>query len=177
MDGRVRGEVRCLQANQSSRPVAEQTAHRPSNGVRGLRDLPEIAVMPSLTGPKGVAVEPVSRIESPFPTGRASGGFLPVGLPRSRRDTPPLPRICMNRRRFLKRLAVGTGGVLGLGAAGYGYGRFESTWLHVIEYTVAVPRLPPPFCGMRVALLTDPHHGRFNSLEYIASVVDLTATL
>ncbi|HEX4588454.1 MAG TPA: metallophosphoesterase, partial [Gemmataceae bacterium] len=77
----------------------------------------------------------------------------------------------MNRRAFLKRVAIGAGGTVGLGTAGYAYGRFEATWLEVAETTIAVPRLPPPFAGLRVALLTDPHHGRFNSLEYIASVV------
>jgi predicted MPP superfamily phosphohydrolase len=83
----------------------------------------------------------------------------------------------MNRRTFLKRLTLGTGGAIALGAAGFAYGRFESTWLHVVEATIAVPRLPPPFDGMRVALLTDPHHGRFNSLEYITAAVDLAAGL
>jgi uncharacterized protein len=83
----------------------------------------------------------------------------------------------LNRRAFLKRVAVGAGGAVGLGAAGYGYGRFESTWLHVVEATIAVPRLPAPFSGLRVALVTDPHHGRFNSLEYIASTVDLVNSL
>jgi predicted MPP superfamily phosphohydrolase len=83
----------------------------------------------------------------------------------------------VNRRAFLTRVAVGTGGLAGLGAAGYAYGRFEATWLQLVEATVAVPRLPPSFEGLRVALLTDPHHGRFNSLEYIAAVVDLVAGL
>jgi predicted MPP superfamily phosphohydrolase len=83
----------------------------------------------------------------------------------------------MNRRSFFRRLAIGAGGALGLGAAGYGYGRFESTWLSVVEATVSVPRLPPSFARLRVALLTDPHHGRFNSLEYIASAVELTLGL
>jgi uncharacterized protein len=78
----------------------------------------------------------------------------------------------MNRRAFLKRVAIGAGGCFAIGGAGYAYGRFESTWLHVVEATIAVPRLPSSFDGLRVALFTDPHHGRFNSLEYIAATVD-----
>lgn len=83
----------------------------------------------------------------------------------------------MNRRAFLKQAAIGTGAAVGLGAASYAYGRFEATWFHVIEATIAVPRLPASFGGLRIALLTDPHHGRYNSLEYIASVVDTVAEL
>jgi predicted MPP superfamily phosphohydrolase len=78
----------------------------------------------------------------------------------------------MNRRKFLKRAAIGVGSALGLGTAGWAYGRFEATWLRVVDQTIAVPRLPPPFAGLRVALLTDPHLGPFNSEEYIRSAVD-----
>jgi predicted MPP superfamily phosphohydrolase len=77
----------------------------------------------------------------------------------------------------LKRVALGAGTAVGLSAAAYGYGRFEATWLHVVESTVAVPRLPSSFAGMRIALLTDPHHGRFNSIEYISTAVDACAAL
>jgi predicted MPP superfamily phosphohydrolase len=83
----------------------------------------------------------------------------------------------MNRRAFLKRMVIGAGCGVGLGGAGYAYGRFESTWLHVVEATIAIPSLPPSFAGFRVALFTDPHHGRFNSLEYIASSVDVVNAL
>jgi predicted MPP superfamily phosphohydrolase len=83
----------------------------------------------------------------------------------------------MNRRAFLKRATIGAAAGAGLGAAGYAYARFEATWLHVVDVTIAVPRLPPAFAGLRVALVTDPHHGRFNSLEYIASAVDAVNVL
>ena len=83
----------------------------------------------------------------------------------------------MNRRAFLKRMAITTGGAVALGSAGFAYGRFEATWLHVVQTTIAVPRLPPAFTGMRVALVTDTHLGRFNSLQYIASAVDAVNTL
>jgi uncharacterized protein len=83
----------------------------------------------------------------------------------------------VNRRTFLKRVALTTGGAVGGGAAAWGYGRFEATWLRVVKRTVAVDRLPPPFAGLRVALVTDPHHGPFNSLEYIAAAVDAANAL
>jgi predicted MPP superfamily phosphohydrolase len=78
----------------------------------------------------------------------------------------------VNRRTFLKRTAIGLGVAAGLGAGGWAYGRFEAHWLHVVEATVAVPRLPPAFAGLRVGLLTDPHLGPFNPLEYVAAAVD-----
>src|SRR5262249_16168541 len=84
---------------------------------------------------------------------------------------------CMNRRAFLKRAAVGLGTLTGLGTAGWAYGRYEATWLHVVEQTLAVPRLPPPFAGLRGAIFTDPHLGPFNSLDYIHRAVLLTNSL
>jgi predicted MPP superfamily phosphohydrolase len=83
----------------------------------------------------------------------------------------------LNRRKFLKRVAAGAGTLVGLGAAGWAYGRFEATWLHVVPQTIAVPRLPPPFVGLRVALLTDPHLGPFNPQEYLRSAVDAANAL
>src|SRR5260370_14785656 len=47
------------------------------------------------------------------------------------------------------------------------YGRFEAGWLRVDRQTIAVPHLPPPFAGKTVALLADPHHGPFLSLEQV----------
>jgi len=71
-------------------------------------------------------------------------------------------------------------GASGLGLActgGWTYGRFEATWLHVVEETIPVERLPGSFAGLRVALVTDPHLGPFNSLEYIARAVDTVNAL
>jgi hypothetical protein len=48
----------------------------------------------------------------------------------------------VNRRAFLKRAVVGAGAVTGVSAAGWAYGRFEATWLHVVNETIAVPSLP-----------------------------------
>jgi predicted MPP superfamily phosphohydrolase len=77
----------------------------------------------------------------------------------------------MKRRAFLKWAVRGT---LGTSLLGVGYARFEATWVRITRHTVAVPRLPAPFVGKTVALLTDPHHGPFNSLSYLRSVVALT---
>jgi predicted MPP superfamily phosphohydrolase len=74
----------------------------------------------------------------------------------------------MNRRQFLK----GALGALAVPAAGAVYGRFEAGWIEVTRRTIAVPRLPRPFVGKSIALLTDPHHGPFNSLSFLRSIVE-----
>jgi predicted MPP superfamily phosphohydrolase len=74
----------------------------------------------------------------------------------------------MNRRKFL-RWTVGTS-LAGM-AGGAAYGRAEAGWIRVVGQTIAVPRLPRPFAGCRVALLTDPHHGPFNSTDFIREAV------
>jgi predicted MPP superfamily phosphohydrolase len=80
----------------------------------------------------------------------------------------------VNRRTFLKWAARGT---LAAPLVGMGYARFEATWVHVTRHTIAVPRLPAPFVGKTVALLTDLHHGPFNGLSYLRSVVAMTNVL
>jgi predicted MPP superfamily phosphohydrolase len=80
----------------------------------------------------------------------------------------------MNRRTFLK-WAAGT--ALGVPMAGLGYASLEPYWIRVTRQTITVPRLPAAFVGKTVALLTDPHHGPFNSLPFIRSVVDRTNAL
>jgi predicted MPP superfamily phosphohydrolase len=78
----------------------------------------------------------------------------------------------MDRRKFLKWALRGAAAAT-VPLAGVGYARFEAGWVHVTRHTVRVPRLPAPFVGKTVALLTDPHHGPFNSLALIRSAVDL----
>lgn len=75
----------------------------------------------------------------------------------------------MNRRQFLKGV-VGSSLVAPL--AGVAYGRAEAGWINITRHTIAVPNLPPPFVGKTLALLTDPHHGPFNSLAFLQSVVE-----
>ncbi|MFL5342727.1 MAG: metallophosphoesterase [Gemmataceae bacterium] len=80
----------------------------------------------------------------------------------------------MNRRRFLKwslRAAV-TAPTIGVG-----YGIFEAAWFRVARLAVQIPNLPPSFDGKTIALLTDLHHGRYTSLHYIRTVVEVTNSL
>lgn len=56
-------------------------------------------------------------------------------------------------------------------AAVAGYGLFEAGWLWVDRQTIAVPRLPPAFAGLRVALMADFHLGPLNSIEFIRRVI------
>lgn len=80
----------------------------------------------------------------------------------------------MNRRQFLQRAAAATAT---LAAGGLGYARFEATWVHVTRHTLAVPRLPAPFAGMKVALISDMHHGPFNTRSLLRTAVDRTNAL
>jgi predicted MPP superfamily phosphohydrolase len=80
----------------------------------------------------------------------------------------------MNRRAFLKTAAVTAAGVPLAGAC---YGFAESTRLKIDRQTIALPRLPAGFRGVRVAFLTDIHLGPFITSGYVASVVRTTLTL
>jgi predicted MPP superfamily phosphohydrolase len=75
----------------------------------------------------------------------------------------------MNRRQFVKGVL---GGALTAPLAGAAYGRAEAGWIDVTRHTIRVPHLPAPFVGKTIALLTDPHHGPFNSLSFLQSVVE-----
>ncbi|MBI1918317.1 MAG: metallophosphoesterase [Planctomycetes bacterium] len=80
----------------------------------------------------------------------------------------------MNRRQFLK---IALGASASTSALSLGYARLEAGWLRVQRQTIAVPRLPAPFAGKTVALLADPHHGPFTSLQQIEAIVDTTNAL
>ncbi len=75
----------------------------------------------------------------------------------------------MNRRQFLRGVA---GSALATSAAGLIYGCAEAGWIDITRHTIRVPHLPPPFVGKTIALLTDPHHGPFNSLSFLQSIVE-----
>jgi predicted MPP superfamily phosphohydrolase len=77
----------------------------------------------------------------------------------------------MNRRRFLKRAAVGAVALGGI------YPFLEAKWCRVNRVTVPMPGLPRPFDGTTIAFLTDVHHGPYVPLAYIRSVVNLTNSL
>ena len=78
------------------------------------------------------------------------------------------------RRRFLRRCLVGTSG---LAIAGVVYPFLEAGWIRIRRVTIAVPHLPRPFRGARIALLADIHHGPYTSLDYVERVVKLTNAL
>lgn len=75
----------------------------------------------------------------------------------------------IDRRKFLKYAAAGTGGLAALCA---GYSFIEAAWFRVVEERIAVPGLPSAFRGLRVAFLTDMHHGPWTGLKYIESAVN-----
>jgi predicted MPP superfamily phosphohydrolase len=80
----------------------------------------------------------------------------------------------MKRRAFLKRTAAWLGSLTILGG---GCGLAEAASVGVSCRRVAVPRLPEAFAGKTVALLTDLHHGPFNSLDFIRAIVARTNAL
>src|SRR3954471_16576343 len=80
----------------------------------------------------------------------------------------------MNRRVFLKAAAAAT---LPAGAAAASYGLYEAGWVEIVRPVLPLPRLPKAFDGLRIALLTDIHHGPFTSLDYVTSVVRTTLAL
>lgn len=80
----------------------------------------------------------------------------------------------MNRRSFMKwslRAAVGAP------LAATGYGLFEASWFRVARQTLTVPHLPAAWDGLTVAFLADLHHGRYTSLRYIRTIVEVTNSL
>lgn len=75
----------------------------------------------------------------------------------------------MNRRAFLKSAAAAalpTTPVLGAA-----YGLFEAGWIQIERPELPLPNLPRAFDGLRVAFLTDIHHGPYTSLDHVVAVV------
>lgn len=80
----------------------------------------------------------------------------------------------MNRRTFLR---VAAASAVGVPTAAVGYGFAESEWLRVERVTLPLPNLPRAFDGLRLALLTDIHHGPYTELEFVAQIVRTTLAL
>ncbi|HEY2911192.1 MAG TPA: metallophosphoesterase [Gemmataceae bacterium] len=81
----------------------------------------------------------------------------------------------MQRRTFLKSAmaaAVPVAPVMGAS-----YGLYEAGSVHIERPTIALPRLPAEFDCLRIAFLTDIHHGPFIALDYVASIVRTTLAL
>ena len=80
----------------------------------------------------------------------------------------------MHRRTFLKT----TAGLLAAGVtAGTCYGYSEAGCFQVTRPTLKVPNLPKAFDGLRIAFLTDIHHGPYTDLPFITSAVRTTLAL
>jgi predicted MPP superfamily phosphohydrolase len=80
----------------------------------------------------------------------------------------------MNRRTFLKA-AIATTVAAPVAAASYGL--CEATWLKVDHQPLPLPRLPKALDGLRLAFLSDVHHGPTVPLDYVTSVVRTTLAL
>ncbi|MBY0457313.1 MAG: metallophosphoesterase [Gemmataceae bacterium] len=80
----------------------------------------------------------------------------------------------MNRRLFLKAtLAAAAPGAVGVAA----YGLFEAGWLEIARPKITVPHLPTAFDELKIAFLTDIHHGPFTPLDYVTTAVRTTLAL
>jgi len=64
----------------------------------------------------------------------------------------------MNRRAFLKLLAIAGAGIAGSGLA-YGYAKRVEPWqLRFEEVTIRSPRIPPALDGLTIGQISDTHH-------------------
>jgi predicted MPP superfamily phosphohydrolase len=81
----------------------------------------------------------------------------------------------MNRRMFLKT-AVATA-VPAAPIAAASYGMYEAGSVRIERPRLTVPKLPGSFDGLRVAFLTDIHHGPYVGLDYVTSLVRTTLAL
>jgi len=79
----------------------------------------------------------------------------------------------MNRRKWIKRAAIGT---LALGGVGI-YPFLEAKWCRLRRESVSLPNLPKPFEGTTLAFLSDVHHGPFVPRGYVRSIVEMTNAL
>jgi uncharacterized protein len=77
----------------------------------------------------------------------------------------------MNRRRWLRRAAIGS--VL----VGSAYPFLEAKWCRLNRVVAELPNLPAPFEGTTIAFLSDVHHGPFVPRAYVRSVVEMTNRL
>jgi predicted MPP superfamily phosphohydrolase len=81
----------------------------------------------------------------------------------------------MHRRTFLRTTLAAAVPVSPVMAASYGL--YEAGSVRIERPNLHVPKLPEAFNGLRVAFLTDIHHGPFIGLDYVASVVRTTLAL
>src|SRR5437660_115482 len=80
----------------------------------------------------------------------------------------------MNRRAFLRTAAIAAVPTPVMAAS---YGMFEAGWLQIERPELPLPRLPLAFDGLRIAFLTDIHHGPYTHIDFVTSVVRTTLAL
>jgi predicted MPP superfamily phosphohydrolase len=80
----------------------------------------------------------------------------------------------MRRRTFLKA-ALAAAVPAPIMAASYGL--YEAGSVRIERPTIVLPHLPAAFGNLRVAFLTDIHHGPFIGLDYVTSIVRTTLAL
>lgn len=81
----------------------------------------------------------------------------------------------MHRRRFLKTALVAAVPVTPIAAASYGL--YKAGAIRVERPVVTLANLPAAFDGLRVAFLTDIHHGPYVGLDAVAGVVRTALSL
>lgn len=80
----------------------------------------------------------------------------------------------MNRRNFIRLMMYGTAAIP---ASTYCYGMYEAGWVEVKKKSLSFPRLPNSFVGMRIAFLTDIHHGPYVDQHFIKQIIRTTNLL
>ena len=85
-----------------------------------------------------------------------------------------VPPDTMTRRQFLQRLALTS---LLSGGAGTVYALREACSCVVEHVTLSPRHLPSAFDGLKIAFLTDTHHGPFVPVSYLEQVVRMTNAL
>jgi uncharacterized protein len=80
----------------------------------------------------------------------------------------------MKRRTFIRSVMYGSLAMPALTAC---YGMFEATWVAVSRKTIEFPNLPCAFDSLRIAFLTDIHHGPHTDLYFVKQIVRTTNLL
>lgn len=79
----------------------------------------------------------------------------------------------VSRRSFLKRITVGSLGVVGLSYGGYYYAHeVEPRWLNVIHSTVQSKRIPQAFNDFKILQITDTHIGFQYSVSDLRKLIN-----
>lgn len=79
----------------------------------------------------------------------------------------------MNRRTFLKRVALGLAALAAAPPAGYAYGRYaEPKWLELTEATLTLKRLPEAWDGVRIVQFSDVHLGFHYEVQALERLIE-----